>query len=231
MIHTSIYGIDEILEEFNRLQREYKEQKLAEIVTKYDFVVGSIECKTKLMEILPERANIICSPYIARPTTVYVMKKFEILDCIKEERSMTREEAIKNIKEHCYFANLIPQAKEALDMAIKALEQESCCNCIEFKRYAKEMGFEIEREPKSEWQKDHEILKAYSDGANGVLDELRAEIAEEKEHAYADFERYKVECLGQDWEDALDSLPQDDFRYGMERCIDIINKYKTESEG
>lgn len=87
MTHTSIYGIDEILEEFNRLQREYKEQKLAEIVTKYDFVVGSIECKTKLMEILPEGANIICSPYIARPTTVYVMKKFEILDCIKEDES------------------------------------------------------------------------------------------------------------------------------------------------
>lgn len=88
----------------------------------------------------------------------------------------------------------------------------------------------LEREPKSEWQKDREILKAYSDGANGVLDELRAEIAEEKEHAYADFERYKVEYLGQDWEDALDSLARDDFRYGMERCIDIINKFKTESE-
>ena len=42
---------------------------------------------------------------------------------------MTREEAIKNIKEHCYFASLIPQAKEALDMAIKALEQEPC-DCI-----------------------------------------------------------------------------------------------------
>lgn len=37
---------------------------------------------------------------------------------------MTREEAIKNIKEHCYFANLLPQAKKALDMAIKALEQK-----------------------------------------------------------------------------------------------------------
>ena len=37
---------------------------------------------------------------------------------------MTREEATKNIKEHCYFANLIPPAKEALDMAIEALEQE-----------------------------------------------------------------------------------------------------------
>lgn len=89
---------------------------------------------------------------------------------------------------------------------------------------------ESKQEPKSEWEHDHEILKAYSDGANGVLDEIRAEIAEEKEHAYADFERYKVEYLGQDWEDALDSLPQDDFRYGMERCIDIIGKYKVESE-
>ena len=43
---------------------------------------------------------------------------------------MTREEAIKNIKEHCYFANLIPPAKEALDMAIKALEQDPCGDCI-----------------------------------------------------------------------------------------------------
>ena len=39
---------------------------------------------------------------------------------------MTREEAIKNIKEHCYFANLIPKAKEALDMAIEALQIEPC---------------------------------------------------------------------------------------------------------
>ena len=80
-----------------------------------------------------------------------------------------------------------------------------------------------------------EIVKlgAYLDGYNKgleVLDKVRAEIAEEKEHAYADFERYKVEYLCQDWEDALDSLPQDDFRYGMERCIDIIDKYKAERE-
>lgn len=63
-----------------------------------------------------------------------------------------------------------------------------------------------------------------------VLDKIKAEILEEKECAYADFERYKVEYLEQDWEDALDSLPQDDFRYGMERCIDILDKYKSESE-
>lgn len=43
---------------------------------------------------------------------------------------MTREEAIKNIKEHCYFASLLPQAKEALDVAIKVLEQEPCEDVI-----------------------------------------------------------------------------------------------------
>ena len=43
---------------------------------------------------------------------------------------MTGEEAIKNIKEHCYFANLIPRAKEALDMAIEALDQEHCDDAI-----------------------------------------------------------------------------------------------------
>ena len=61
-----------------------------------------------------------------------------------------------------------------------------------------------------------------------ILDKLRAEILEERECAYADFERYKVEYLGQDWEDVLDSLPQDDFRYGMERAIELIDKYKAE---
>lgn len=62
-----------------------------------------------------------------------------------------------------------------------------------------------------------------------VIDKIRAEILEEKECAYADFERYKVEYLGQDPEDVLDSLPQDEFRYGMERTIEIIDKYKRES--
>ena len=63
-----------------------------------------------------------------------------------------------------------------------------------------------------------------------ILDRVRKELLEEKECAYADFERYKVEYLGQDWEDVLDSLPQDDFRYGMERFIEIIDTYKAESE-
>lgn len=67
---------------------------------------------------------------------------------------MTREEAIdwlcrlkRQIK--IFMPYLWQKSfEDALDVAIKALERESCCNCIEFKRYSKEMGFEIEEEPK-----------------------------------------------------------------------------------
>lgn len=85
MTHTFNYNIDNMFEEiekFIRLQKEYKEQTLAEIITKYDFIVGSIECKVKLMEVLPEGANIICSPYIESPTTIYAIKKFDTMDLI-----------------------------------------------------------------------------------------------------------------------------------------------------
>lgn len=61
---------------------------------------------------------------------------------------MTREEAIENIKEHCYFANLIPQAKEALDMAIRALEDmiqltdmQPCSYCKHHKIIFENDGF------------------------------------------------------------------------------------------
>ena len=62
-----IYSIDNVAEEIEkiaRLQREHTEQTLAEIITKYDFIVGSKGCKAKLMEVLPEGASVICSPYI-----------------------------------------------------------------------------------------------------------------------------------------------------------------------
>lgn len=87
MTRTFSYSVDEMfaeIEKFNRLQREYTEQTLAEIITKYDFIVGSIECKYKLMEILPEGANIICSPYIGSSTTIYAIKKFDTMDLLFE---------------------------------------------------------------------------------------------------------------------------------------------------
>ena len=63
-----------------------------------------------------------------------------------------------------------------------------------------------------------------------TLNKIKAEILEEANMAYADFERYKVDYLGADAEYVEDELPQDDFRYGMERAIEIIDKYKAKSE-
>lgn len=85
------YNIFEEIDKFVRLQMEYKEKTLAEIITKYDFVVGSKECKYKLMEVLPEGANIICSPYIESPTTIYAIKKFDPMDLIMGVQAESEE--------------------------------------------------------------------------------------------------------------------------------------------
>lgn len=53
-----------------------------------------------------------------------------------------------------------------------------------------------------------------------VLDKIRAEILDEAEYAYADFDRYKEDILYAE----PDELPDDDFRYGMERAVEIIDK-------
>lgn len=75
----------------NEVYRQ-KERTLAEIITKYDFVVGSRECKYKLMEVLPEGANIVCSPYIEEPTMIYAIKKFDIMDLLTEPYRAESEE-------------------------------------------------------------------------------------------------------------------------------------------
>lgn len=98
------------------------------------------------------------------------------------------------------------------NMAIKALE-----------------GADLDGYSSRLWKAAYERGKEEAEQAN-ALGKIKAKLIEEKECAYADFERYKVEYLGQDWSDVYDSLPQDDFRYGLERCIDIINKYIAESE-
>lgn len=59
-----------------------------------------------------------------------------------------------------------------------------------------------------------------------VIRKAKAEILDEAEYAYADFDKYKEDVLHAD----SDELPNDDFRYGLLRAIEIINKYKAESE-
>lgn len=82
MITYDIYNIQEEIEKFARLQLEHKEKMLAEIITKYDFIVGSEESKHKLMEVLPGGANIVCSPYIEDPMMVYAIKRFDTADLL-----------------------------------------------------------------------------------------------------------------------------------------------------
>lgn len=98
-----------------------------------------------------------------------------------------------------------------------------CCDDTEVEDEDLQLAFKYADEHRQlvNWLKE---LKKHRD----IWDKIIAEICEEKECAYADFERYKVEYLGVDEEDVFSELPDDDFRYGMERCIDIIRKYKNE---
>lgn len=69
--------------------------------------------------------------------------------------SVAKDENIYNYETQQVEDVFMRRTFEANELAIKALEQK----------------------PKSEWQQDHEILKANSDGANNMLDIIEAEIA------------------------------------------------------
>lgn len=70
----------EWIKDFQRQQLEEREKALAEVITKYDFIVGSKGLKETLETILPEGATIVYSPYIEDLTTVYAVKKFDVMD-------------------------------------------------------------------------------------------------------------------------------------------------------
>lgn len=124
---------------------------------------------------------------------------------------MTREEAIQVLRDWdgCFIGHRSDDVNEALNMAIKALEQEPttknnlgvdsisrddvCRYVAEFVNHEfstkeeeelidniitgiERMTSATPQEPQSEWQHDHEILKAYSDGANEVLDNIRFDL-------------------------------------------------------
>ena len=81
---------------------------------------------------------------------------------------MTLEEAIK----HC---------EDVADTPCFTDEEARCYSeHRQLAEWLKELKQLREQKPKSEWEHDHEILKAYSDGASAVLDNVRAEIEERK---------------------------------------------------
>ena len=77
------------MDNFDQIKEYIKsqnERKLAEIVQKYDFIVGSKEAQYALTKVLPKDAKIVYSPYLDAPNLVYAVKKYDILDILKAER-------------------------------------------------------------------------------------------------------------------------------------------------
>ena len=58
------------------------------------------------------------------------------------------------------------------------------------------------------------------------IDLVVRQLREEADYAYADFDKYKAETLGAD----ADELPDDDFRYGLERAIEVIKAADKEQK-
>lgn len=56
-------------------------------------------------------------------------------------------------------------------------------------------------------------------------DKIIEQIKDEAEYAYADFDRYKEDILYAE----PDELPDDDFRYGLRRAIEIIREVLHET--
>lgn len=67
-----------------------------------------------------------------------------------------------------------------------------------------------EKPNKSECEHDHEILKAYSDGANEVLNKIRAEIDEQYDRVHP----YDISCAE-----------------GLEMALNIVDKFMAEGSG
>lgn len=103
---------------------------------------------------------------------------------------MTREE----LKNHC------KEQVEKCEKLAKYKGEEPYGKIYEEHKLVLEL---LEQESKSEWEHDHEILKAYADGANNALDKVKAEIIELRSKQ----------------------------NVGVLECLDIIDKYNSESEG
>lgn len=166
---------------------------------------------------------------------------------------MTREEAIAFFKDmnECTYGNL-----EAVEMAIKALEQQPCEDCISRKdmlavlRQSHSLmqiweGFEklpsVTPKGKTEYEHDHEVVKAYNDGQAYILDKLRAEIEELKkisEKHQSVIDNIEItETHGMKENNVLVHNPQRE-RYmkfdgklsAYDEVLEIIDKYREVSE-
>lgn len=118
---------------------------------------------------------------------------------------MTKKEAIKIFNEVLLFG-------------------KAHCTQAEFKELAKMSIQALEQETRSEWEQDHEILKAYSDGANEVLDKIRAEIAK-----YGSITVSYAITKDTKTDKGIEKLVSDVLKEAKEQVLEIIDKHKGES--
>ena len=93
-------------------------------------------------------------------------------------------------------------------------------------------------EPDTEWYDCDEGFSSYSAGqiknaptvkavSIDKLKNLVDKLQDEKDYAYANFDEYKLDVLGCD---DVDDLPNDDYRFGLIRAIDLLQLLIKESE-
>ena len=123
---------------------------------------------------------------------------------------MSIDEAIKHSEEVAIEQNKLCKRYDdasgysrSHNEAIRTTDAKRCEECA------------AEHRQLTEWLKE---LQAHRE----AWEKLRTEIQEETELAYADFGQYKVDVLEVD----VDDLPNDDYRYGMERTLELISKYR-----
>lgn len=96
----------------------------------------------------------------------------------------------------CISRQAVLDTLENMDRALD--EDRTVENYKELLRECYKVLPSVTPKPKSEWEHDHEILKAYSDGASAVLDKVRAEM-----HATAEKHEDGVYYLRDEWIDEI----------------------------
>lgn len=93
-------------------------------------------------------------------------------------------------------------------------------------------------EPDTEWSDYDEGFSSYSAGQIKNAPTVKAVpinklrnlvdiLQDEKDYAYANFDEYKLDVLGCD---DVDDLPNDDYRFGLNRAIELLQLLIVESE-
>lgn len=94
-------------------------------------------------------------------------------------------------------------------------------------------------EPDTDWSEYDDNFVSYSAGqiknaptvkavSIDKLKNLVDKLQDEKDYAYANFDEYKIDVLGCE---NVDDLPNDDYRFGLNRAIELVQLLIAESEG